>query len=175
MLSHPHFSFSTLSSRKTLARSKTLGLALGLFTLGIAAANAQVFPPGNGISLTGKSRFDQYVEIRDWQNMVSEQGEFRLAAQREFESALKSVGVRRQPSSVDYLVCSVQAISNDGQIAYAVALEYWEKHSTDVHVLQWKNAGMSFLAQDAFAPATVAEQCAGYFSEEWQKWNQTNS
>lgn len=158
-----------------LSHRKSLGLALALFAIGINPANAQVFPPGNGIVLSDKQRFDQYVEIRDWQNIDLEQREFRLATQREFESALKSVGVRRQPSSVDYLVCSIQAISNDSQIAYALALEYWEKHSTDVHVLQWKSDGMSILAKENFTPGAVAEQCASYFGEEWLKWNPTDS
>ena len=103
------------------------------------------------------------------------QGEFRLNAQRAFESALETIGVRRQPSSVDYLVCSVQAISNDAQVAYALALEYWQKHSTDVHVLQWKSDGMNFLAKADFQPATIAEQCGNYFSQEWLKWNQSDS
>lgn len=169
MLSHSPFAFSLP------ARCKSLIAVLGLSTLCMTSAYAQVFPPGNGISLSGKSRFDQYVEIRDWQDIGKEQGEFRLAAQRAFESALKNVGVRRQPSSVDYLVCSVQAISDDSQVAYAVALEYWEKHSTDVHVLQWKNAGMSFLSKETFVPETVAEQCANYFSQEWLKWNASDS
>ena len=169
MLSHSPFAF--LPS----ARSKSLIAVLGFSSLCMTAAQAQVFPPGNGISLSGKSRFDQYVEIRDWQDIGTEQGEFRLAAQRAFESALKDVGVRRQPSSIDYLVCSIQAISDDTQVAYAVALEYWEKHSTDVHVLQWKNAGMNLLSKDTFAPETVAEQCADYFSQEWLKWNTSGS
>lgn len=169
MLSQYPFVIPALSHRKSL------GLALALIAIGINSANAQVFPPGNGIVLSDKHRFDQYVEIRDWQNIDLEQSEFRLSTQREFESALKSVGVRRQPSSVDYLVCSIQAISDDTQVAYALALEYWEKHSTDVHVLQWKSDGMSFLAKAAFTPDLVAEQCASYFSEEWMKWNSTDS
>ncbi|WP_068813092.1 hypothetical protein [Pseudohongiella nitratireducens] len=168
MLSHSH------SASSTFPQYKAMLFALATFMI-TSPVHAQVFPPGNGISLSGKSRFDQYVEIRDWQDMEVAQGDFRLNAQRAFESALETIGVRRQPSSVDYLVCSIQAISDDNQVAYALALEYWEKHSTDVHVLQWKSDGMNFLAKPAFQPATVAEQCADYFSQEWLKWNMSDS
>lgn len=169
MLSHSPF------IRLFTVPSKALIAALGLTTFCLTSVHAQVFPPGNGISLSGKNRFDQYVEIRGWQGIDTPQGEFRLAAQRAFESALENVGVRRQTSSVDYLVCSIQAISDDTQVAYTVALEYWEKHSTDVHMLQWKHDGMHFQGKDTLTPDTVAEECASYFSQEWRKWNASDS
>lgn len=145
------------------------GLLLALLA---APASAQVFPHGNGLSMSGVMQFDLHVQVAGWQDMTVDPLAFRLQAQREFESRLKSLGIRRQPASRDYLVCKISALhTGDSTIAYTTAVEFWGIRSTNVHTLLWENAALGAAASDDFSAARLAGECADNFSDEWSRWN----
>ena len=136
----------------------------------VAPLQAQVFPRGNGISLTDKDQFDMYVQINDWQDMRENLDSFRLTTLRQFEQNLQEQGIRRRPGR-SYLVCNVQAVRNRNQIAYNTTIEYWELESTKVNWLQWAQSGLNVIAANRFDEALVAEECSSRFMTEWTRWN----
>tara|TARA_R100001039_G_scaffold29928_1_gene21600 strand:- start:1249 stop:1704 length:456 start_codon:yes stop_codon:yes gene_type:complete len=145
------------------------GLILALLT---GQSSAQVFPQGNGLSMSGVMQFDLHVQVASWQDMTIDPMEFRLLAQREFESRLKPHGIRRQSASRDYLVCKINALRTDNAtIAYTTTLEFWGLRSTDVHTLLWENGGLGAVAAADFDADGVAGECADTFMQEWSKWN----
>lgn len=131
---------------------------------------AQVFPRGNGISLTDKDTFDMYVQINDWRDMRQDMDSFRLTTLRMFEQDLQEQGIRRRPGR-SLLVCNVQAVRNRSQIFYNTTIEYWELESTKVNWLQWAQSGLNIIAANKFNEALVAEECASRFVAEWNRWN----
>lgn len=155
----------------TKARLQAVMTSLLLLMLS-GYSGAQVFPGGNGLSLSGLRQFDLHVQIAGWQDMAVDAADFRLLAQREFESRLKSAGVRRQPASRDYLVCKIRALhTDDSSVAYTATLEYWGLRSTDVHTLLWENGALDTVAAADFDAAVVAGKCADAFVDEWSRWN----
>ena len=134
---------------------------------------AQVFPRGNGISLTDKTQFDLYVQVNDWRDMPQEIDSFRLATLRQFEQTLQDEGIRRRPANRNYLVCAVQATRSGNKVAYSTTVEYWELESTKVNSLQWQHSGINTVAADGFNAQLVAGECATRFLAEWSRWNQT--
>ena len=136
-----------------------------------AIMQAQVFPTGNGIVLSGKTQFDLYVQIGQWQDMRVDASEFRLAALRRWESVLREAGISRRPANRNYVVCSVQAIRTGNQVGYSASVEYWGLESTDVHMLLWQHGAVHITAANRFNEGLIAEQCANSFLSEWQKWN----
>lgn len=133
--------------------------------------NAQVFPRGNGLSLSGVTQFDFYVQVSNWQGLPADPFEFRLQTQQLFEDKVTAAGVRRRAANRNYLVCNVQAARADGFVAYTATLEYWSLRSTDVHTLLWENGAISTAPVAEFNADLVATECAEYFVEEWSKWN----
>ncbi len=135
-------------------------------------SSAQVFPHGNGLSMSGVKQFDMHIQVASWEDMTVDPMDFRLQAQRKFESVLQSVGVRRQSASRDYLVCKISALrSSDASIAYTTTLEYWGLRSTNVHTLLWENGALGAVEAADFRAAMLAEKCALTFIDEWSKWN----
>ena len=136
-----------------------------------STAQAQVFPRGNGLALTGKNQFDLYVQVNDWRDITHDIDSFRLATLRQFEQMLVDEGIRRRPAHRNYLVCAVQATRVDDQIAYSTSVEYWELESTKVNSLQWQHSGISSVAASRFNEQLVASECATRFLAEWSRWN----
>jgi hypothetical protein len=134
-------------------------------------SQAQVFPGGNGISLSGVKRFDVYVDITDWAGLSADRQEFRLNTQRIFEAGLEAVGAPRLVSALDYLICRVQATIAGDLVAYTTTTQYWEINSTDVHTLLWQHGGIAAVEADEFDEELVGSECVTFFAEEWQKWN----
>lgn len=149
--------------------------APALATLLILASplQAQVFPRGNGIALTGKTQFDMYVQVNDWRDMPQDVDSFRLATLRQFEQSLQEEGIRRRPANRSYLVCAVHATRSGDQIAYSTAVEYWELESTKVNSLQWLQGSINTVAANRFNEQLVAGECSTRFLAEWSRWNST--
>lgn len=156
---------------KTWTRVVTSALATLLLLS--SAAQAQVFPRGNGLALTGKNQFDLYVQVNDWRDIPHETDSFRLATLRQFEQTLQDEGIRRRPANRNYLVCAVQASRSGDQIAYSTSVEYWELESTKVNSLQWQQSGINVVAAARFDEQLVASECATRFLAEWSRWNPT--
>lgn len=142
-----------------------------LLALVSSTAYSQVFPRGNGISLTGLDRVDAFVRVAHWDGLQQDSQEFRLDAQRRFVQALEQIGVTSRPSRTDQLICNVHAQRDGNQVVYATRLEYWMLMSTDVHVLQWEQEAVASARVNRFNPRQVASTCAEFFGDEWRKWN----
>lgn len=132
---------------------------------------AQVFPRGNGVSLTDLYQTDLYVNVSDWIDMPDEAATFRLDTQRALERELSSAGITRQPSGRHYLVCNVQALTDGTRVTYTAAAELWNLRSTGVHTLLWKDGALASVEQERFNADAVAGDCARYFLAEWSRWN----
>ncbi|MDP1929932.1 MAG: hypothetical protein Q8L60_00575 [Gammaproteobacteria bacterium] len=156
---------------KSLARICALVGCLCLFFLQSTLSQAQVFPRGNGISLSGIDRFDAYVEIGNWIELPQDRQEFRLNTQRFFEAGLETVGAPRRVASKDYLVCRVQAATAGALVAYTAKIEYWLMNSVGAHYLQWESGDISATELTQFNEQLVASECVKYFADEWLKWN----
>lgn len=139
----------------------------------IAGANAQVFPRGNGISLTGIRNFDVYVDVSQWTDMEQERGEFRMNTQAVFEEALQEAGVSLRPAVREYLICKVQATGSGRNVAYAATLQFWEIDSIDLNRLLWERGNLAVVAQRDFSEERIAAECARYFVDEWRLHNPT--
>jgi len=139
----------------------------------ITQSSAQVFPRGNGISLTGVRNFDVYVDVSQWTDMEQERGAFRMNTQAIFEAALQDVGVMLRPSVREYLICKVQATGSGRNVAYALTLQFWEIDSIDLNRLLWERGNVAVVAQRDFIEERIAAECARYFSEEWRTHNPT--
>jgi len=142
-----------------------------LFLLLATQSQAQIFPRGNGISMTGIDRFDAYVEIVNWTGLPQDRQEFRLNTQRFFESGLEAAGAPRRVASKDYLVCRVQATMAGELVAYTAKIEYWLMNSVGAHSLLWESGSISAAESTQFNEELVASQCVKYFADEWLKWN----
>lgn len=142
-------------------------LSLLLFT----QSHAQVFPRGNGISMSGIDRFDAYVEIVNWTDLPQDRQEFRLNTQRLFEAGLEAAGAPRRVASKDYLVCRVQAAMAGELVAYTAKIEYWLMNSVGAHSLLWESGNISAAEATQFNEQLVATECVKYFADEWLKWN----
>ncbi len=134
-------------------------------------SQAQVFPRGNGIYLSVIDRFDAYVEIGNWTDLLQDRQEFRLNTQRLFEAGLEAAGAPRRVASKDYLVCSVQAAMAGALVAYTAKIEYWLMNSVGVHYLLWESGNISATEPAQFNEQLVASECVKYFADEWLKWN----
>jgi hypothetical protein len=137
--------------------------------------HAQVFPRGNGIALSGKTQFDLYVQVSDWNNMTQDIDGFRLATLRQFEQTLQDEGIRRRPANRNLLVCAVQATRSGNQVAYSVSVEYWELESTKVNSLQWQQSSINTIASNRFNEQLVAGECGSRLLAEWSRWNPANT
>lgn len=146
------------------------GLA-ALLLLTSSTALAQVFPRGNGISLTGLDRVDVFVRVAHWEGLSADPQEFRLDTQRRLVDALERIGVSSRPSRTDQLICNIHAQQDGNQVVYATRLEYWMLKSTDVHVLQWEQEAIGSVRARSFDARQMARICADFFSDEWHKWN----
>jgi hypothetical protein len=140
-----------------------------------SSLHAQVFPRGNGIALSGKTQFDLYVQVSDWNDMPQDIDSFRLATLRQFEQTLQNEGIRRRPANRNLLVCAVQAARSANQVAYNVNVEYWELESTKVNSLQWQQSSINTVASNRFNEQLVAGECASRFLAEWSRWNPANT
>lgn len=154
-----------------MLKTWTQVFAPALATLLILAAplQAQVFPRGNGIALTGKTQFDLYVQVNDWRDMPQDVDSFRLATLRQFEQSLQELGIRRRPANRSYLVCAVHATRSGDQIAYSTAVEYWELESIKVNSLQWQHSGINTVVANGFKEQLVAGECVTRFMAEWSR------
>lgn len=139
----------------------------------ITQSSAQVFPRGNGISLTGIRNFDVYVDVSQWTDMEQERGEFRMNTQAVFEEALQEAGVSLRPAVRDYLICKVQATGSGRNVAYVATLQFWEIDSIDLNRLQWERGNVAVVAQRDFSEERIAAECAQYFVDEWRLHNPT--
>jgi len=149
-------------------------LAVILFPLVfITQSSAQVFPRGNGISLTGVRNFDVYVDVSQWTDMEQERGAFRMNTQAVFEEALQEAGVTLRPSVREYLICKVQATGSGRNVAYAATLQFWEIDSIDLNRLLWERGNVAVVSQRDFSEARIAAECAQYFVDEWRTHNPT--
>ena len=158
-----------------MLKTWTQVFAPALATLLILASplQAQVFPRGNGIALTGKTQFDLYVQMNDWRDMPQDVDSFRLATLRQFEQSLLEEGIRRRPANRNYLVCAVHATLSGDEVAYSTTVEYWELESTKVNSLQWLHGGINTVAANRFNEQLVAGECTTRFLAEWSRWNST--
>lgn len=136
-------------------------------------AHAQVFPSGNGVSLTGLYQTDLYVNVSDWVDMPEDATAFRLNTQRALERELASVGIARRSSGRHRLVCNVQAMTSGTHVTYTATAELWNLRSTGVHTLLWKEGALSRVEQEHFHADAVAGDCARSFLTEWSRWNQS--
>lgn len=144
---------------------------ISFLTLVNSTAYGQVFPRGNGISLTGLDRVDVFVRVAHWDGLQQDSQAFRLDAQRRLVQALEKIGVTSRPSRTDQLICNVHAQRDGNQVVYATRLEYWVLKSTDVHVLQWEQEAVASERTSRFNARDVANTCAEFFTVEWRKWN----
>lgn len=151
--------------------SRVFAPALAVLLMLSFPLQAQVFPRGNGIALTGKNQFDLYVQVNDWRDMQQDMDSFRLATLRQFEQTLQDEGIRRRPANRNYLVCAVQATRSGNQVAYSTTVEYWELESTKVNSLQWQQGGINTVVTNRFNEELVASECATRFLAEWVRWN----
>ena len=157
--------------KKFFTRSCTLAVCLVLSFMLSMQSQAQVFPRGNGISLSGVDRFDAYVGISDWSGMSQDRQKFRLTTQRLFEEGLVTVGAPRRVAAKDYLVCRVQAALVGGLVAYSTEIEYWLRNSVGAHYLLWESGSIATVEPAQFNEQLVATECVKYFADEWLKWN----
>ena len=139
----------------------------------ITQSSAQVFPRGNGISLTGIRNFDVYVDVSQWTDMTQERGEFRMNTQAVFEEALQEAGVSLRPAVREYLICKVQATGSGRNVAYAATLQFWEIDSIDLNRLLWECGNVAVVSQGDFSEERIAAECAQYFVDEWRIHNPT--
>jgi len=137
----------------------------------IGQPQAQVFPRGNGISLTGIKNFDAYVDVSHWVEMTQDRTQFRVNAQAVFEGKLAEAGVLLRPAVREYLICKVQATGAGRTVAYTVTLQFWEIDSIDLNRLLWERGGIATIPQDEFNEERVASECAQFFVEEWRTHN----
>lgn len=156
---------------KSFTRNCTLAVCLVLSLMLPMLSQAQVFPRGNGISLSGIDRFDAYVGISDWSGMPQDRQQFRLTTQRLFEEGLVTVGAPRRVATKDYLVCRVQAALVGGLVAYSTEIEYWLRNSVGAHHLLWESGNIATVEPAQFNEQRVATECVKYFADEWLKWN----
>ncbi|MDP1929931.1 MAG: hypothetical protein Q8L60_00570 [Gammaproteobacteria bacterium] len=156
---------------KSFARNCTLAGCLFLFLILSMSSRAQVFPRGNGISLSGIDRFDAYVGISNWTGMSQDRQEFRLNTQRLFEAGLAAAGSPRRVAAKDYLICRVQAAMVGGVVAYSAEIEYWLRNSVGPHYLLWESGDIATAEPAQFNEQLVATECVKYFADEWLKWN----
>ncbi len=147
--------------------------ALLLSFVFVSSAFAQVFPRGNGISLTGIRDFDVYVDVSQWSDMPDERTEFRINTQAVFEEALQEAGLRLRPAVREYLICKVQATRSGRDVAYVATLQFWEIDSIDLNRLLWERGNVAVVSQRDFSEERIAQECAGYFLEEWRLHNPT--
>jgi hypothetical protein len=147
--------------------------ALLLSFVFVSSAFAQVFPRGNGISLTGIRDFDVYVDVNQWTDMTGERTEFRINTQAVFEEALQEAGLRLRPAVREYLICKVQATRSGRDVAYVATLQFWEIDSIDLNRLLWERGNVAVVSQRDFSEERIAQECAGYFLEEWRLHNPT--
>jgi hypothetical protein len=147
--------------------------ALLLSIVFASTALAQVFPRGNGISLTGIRDFDVYVDVSQWTDMQGERTEFRINTQAVFEEALQEAGLRLRPAVREYLICKVQATRSGRDVAYVATLQFWEIDSIDLNRLLWERGNVAVVSQRDFSEERIAQECAGYFLEEWRLHNPT--
>jgi hypothetical protein len=139
----------------------------------MAQSSAQVFPRGNGISLTGIRDFDVYVDVSQWTDMPGERTEFRMNTQAVFEEALQEAGLRLRPAVRDYLICKVQATRTGRDVAYVATLQFWEIDSIDLNRLLWERGNVAVVSQRDFSEERIAQECAAYLIQEWRLHNPT--
>lgn len=139
----------------------------------VTPSSAQVFPRGNGISLTGVRNFDVYVDVSQWTDMEQERGEFRMNTQAVFEEALQEAGVSLRPAVREYLICKVQATGSGRNVAYAATLQFWEIDSIDLNRLLWERGNVAVVSQRDFTEERIAAECAQHFVDEWRVHNPT--
>jgi hypothetical protein len=139
----------------------------------ITQSSAQVFPRGNGISLTGIRNFDVYVDVSQWTDMEQERGQFRMNTQAVFEEALQEAGLSLRPAVREYLICKVQATGTGRNVAYAATLQFWEIDSIDLNRLLWERGNVAVVPQGDFNEERIAAECAEYFVNEWRIHNPT--
>lgn len=132
---------------------------------------AQVFPRGNGISLSEGEPFDIYVELQDWEGMPEDKQEFRLKLQKLFVAGVEAVGAPRRVATRHSLICRVQATLSDDVVAYTSSVEFWDVTPVGVHTMLWQNGGIGITQKSQFNEQMLATQCLTYFTDEWSKWN----
>ncbi|WP_339859422.1 hypothetical protein [Pseudohongiella acticola] len=154
-----------------ITRYHLTALISGLTLLLSVPVSSQVFPRGNGLSLSGVNQFDLYVQLSDWQDINADQTEFRRQALEALATRLASIGITRRSASRDYLLCNVRATQSNGLVAYTTTPEYWNLRSTDVHTLLWQNEAIAIVDQAEFSTELVASACADHIMAEWSKWN----
>jgi len=147
--------------------------SLFLAVVFVSNASAQVFPRGNGISLTGIRDFDVYVDVSQWSEMSGERTQFRMNTQAIFEEALQEAGLRLRPAVREYLICKVQATRSGRDVAYVATLQFWEIDSIDLNRLLWERGNVAVVSQREFSEERIAQECAGYFLDEWRLHNPT--
>ena len=136
-----------------------------------ASTQAQVFPRGNGIAMTGVEQFDAYMTVSQWDSMSTDQQEFRSKAQQHFVQGLEAAGVSRRSGTGNNLICRVQVVREDNVVAYTARLEYWTMTEVGVNTLTWENGALTAVPADRFSEEQVADECVQYFTNEWAKWN----
>lgn len=137
-------------------------------------AQAQVFPRGNGIAMTGVVQFDAYMNISQWDEMDEDQQEFRSKAQQHFGEGLEAAGARRRSGTGNNLICRVQAVRENNVVAYTTRLEYWVMTEVGVNTLTWENGTLGAVRANRFSEELVADECVKYFTDEWVKWNKAS-
>ncbi len=152
----------------------TSALALLLLSLlFMTQSSAQVFPRGNGISLTGIRDFDVYVDVSQWTEMPGERTEFRMNTQAIFEESLQQAGLRLRPAVREYLICKVQATRSGRDVAYVATLQFWEIDSIDLNRLLWERGNVAVVSSGDFTEERIAAECSQHFIDEWRIHNPT--
>jgi hypothetical protein len=152
----------------------TSALALLLLSLlFMTQSSAQVFPRGNGISLTGIRDFDVYVDVSQWTEMPGERTEFRMNTQTIFEESLQQAGLRLRPAVREYLICKVQATRSGRDVAYVATLQFWEIDSIDLNRLLWERGNVAVVSSRDFTEERIAAECSQHFIDEWRIHNPT--
>jgi hypothetical protein len=136
-------------------------------------SSAQVFPRGNGISLTGIRDFDVYVDVSQWTEMPGERTEFRMNTQAIFEESLQQAGLRLRPAVREYLICKVQATRSGRDVAYVATLQFWEIDSIDLNRLLWERGNVAVVSSRDFTEERIAAECSQHFIDEWRIHNPT--
>ena len=137
----------------------------------VSQVQAQVFPRGNGIAMTGVEQFDAYMNISQWDEMEQDQQVFRSKAQQHFTNGLEEAGARRRSGTGNNLICRIQAVRENNVVAYTARLEYWVMTEVGVNTLTWENGALGAVSANRFTEEMVADECVKYFTDEWAKWN----
>jgi len=157
-----------------------LACLLGLMPVADVAAQAEspvgngaaVFPVDNGHVLTGVDAVDAQVLLLNWLDMDGDARAFRAAANAEFRSAIRQLGVSVQGQVSHFLFCELKVAGvGAGGVVYSWAVGYYEFVVGGAHRLEWTTGGIVKVGRRNFSASAAIDECVEGFGREWTRWN----